>query len=189
MFDQRRRAFCRPIYFQTKILASFVMFTGLCTVIVNGSLPQQGISEWLIIALSIVSALSIFILFVFVQTWEILMVDGLRWIHSRGFLFVDVKPENFMLKGQTVYVVDFGLVQRIGLAADGGSFAGTPSYCSLAVHGGAAATPKDEIESVGYVLLGLLCQGNLPWENASSFEATREIKAETDIMALASSFH
>eukprot|EP01039_Chlorochromonas_danica_P002092 gene2092-2285_t len=117
------------------------------------------------------------------------MVDGLRWIHSRGFLFVDVKPENFMLKGQTVYVVDFGLVQRIGLAADGGSFAGTPSYCSLAVHGGAAATPKDEIESVGYVLLGLLCQGNLPWENASSFEATREIKAGTDIMALASSFH
>lgn len=38
-------------------------------------------------------------------------------------------------------------------------------------------------------MLGLLCQGNLPWENASSFEATRKLKADTDIIALADSFH
>lgn len=34
------------------------------------------------------------------------ILDGLRWMHNKTFLFVDVKPDNFMLKGNKVYFVD-----------------------------------------------------------------------------------
>jgi serine/threonine protein kinase len=34
------------------------------------------------------------------------ILEGLRWLHNKTFLFVDVKPDNFMLKGNKVYFVD-----------------------------------------------------------------------------------
>jgi serine/threonine protein kinase len=34
------------------------------------------------------------------------ILEGLHWIHSKGFLFVDVKPDNFMLKKDRLYFVD-----------------------------------------------------------------------------------
>lgn len=34
------------------------------------------------------------------------ILEGLKWIHQRGFIFVDVKPANFMLKGDRLYFVD-----------------------------------------------------------------------------------
>ena len=34
------------------------------------------------------------------------ILEGLKWIHQKGFLFIDVKPDNFMLKGDTLYFVD-----------------------------------------------------------------------------------
>jgi serine/threonine protein kinase len=34
------------------------------------------------------------------------ILDGLRWIHQKGYLFIDVKPDNFMLKGDFLYFVD-----------------------------------------------------------------------------------
>jgi hypothetical protein len=34
------------------------------------------------------------------------ILNGLEWIHQKGFLFIDVKPDNFMLKGADVFFVD-----------------------------------------------------------------------------------
>lgn len=34
------------------------------------------------------------------------ILEGLMWMHNKTFLFIDVKPENFMLKGDEVYFVD-----------------------------------------------------------------------------------
>jgi serine/threonine protein kinase len=34
------------------------------------------------------------------------ILDGLQWIHNKNYLFVDVKPANFMLKGSRLYFVD-----------------------------------------------------------------------------------
>ncbi len=42
-----------------------------------------------------------------------------------------------------------GLVERINMSnGKGGSFAGTPSYSSLALHRGSPPSPKDEIEAL-----------------------------------------
>ena len=34
------------------------------------------------------------------------ILEGLQWIHQKGFLFIDVKPDNFMLKGDALKFVD-----------------------------------------------------------------------------------
>ncbi len=34
------------------------------------------------------------------------ILDGLKWLHAKTFLFVDVKPDNFMMKAGKVYFVD-----------------------------------------------------------------------------------
>ena len=34
------------------------------------------------------------------------LLDGLKWLHTKGFLFVDVKPENFMLRGDELVFID-----------------------------------------------------------------------------------
>lgn len=40
------------------------------------------------------------------------ILDGLMWMHDKGLLFIDVKPDNFMLTGKNVKFVDYGLVER-----------------------------------------------------------------------------
>jgi serine/threonine protein kinase len=34
------------------------------------------------------------------------LLDGLQWLHTKGFLFIDVKPENFMLRGDELVFID-----------------------------------------------------------------------------------
>ena len=34
------------------------------------------------------------------------ILDGLKWLHAKGWLFVDIKPDNFMLRGQEAIFVD-----------------------------------------------------------------------------------
>jgi serine/threonine protein kinase len=34
------------------------------------------------------------------------ILNGLQWIHQKGFLFIDVKPENFMLKEKKLFFID-----------------------------------------------------------------------------------
>jgi serine/threonine protein kinase len=34
------------------------------------------------------------------------LLSGLEWLHKKGYLFIDIKPQNFMLKGDKVYFVD-----------------------------------------------------------------------------------
>lgn len=41
-----------------------------------------------------------------VATWGIQILSGLQFMHNIGFIFVDVKPENFMIKGKDLYFID-----------------------------------------------------------------------------------
>jgi serine/threonine protein kinase len=71
-------------------------------------------------------------------------------MHVNNILYVDVKPENFMLDRETesrVYCVDFGISDRY-VAATGkhkelkiGTVVGTPTFLSLNCHSGASKWP------------------------------------------------
>ena len=83
------------------------------------------------------------------------ILEGLEWMHAKGLLFIDVKPDNFMLNGETLKFVDYGLVERWVSAVGTGPkvqtarlMAGTPSDTSLDGHQCKTPMRKDDVESM-----------------------------------------
>eukprot|EP00928_Gymnodinium_smaydae_P003337 TRINITY_DN11196_c0_g2_i1.p1 TRINITY_DN11196_c0_g2~~TRINITY_DN11196_c0_g2_i1.p1 ORF type:complete len:470 (+),score=102.67 TRINITY_DN11196_c0_g2_i1:135-1412(+) len=94
----------------------------------------------------------------------------LEFIHSRGILHRDVKPDNFMMgvgpNAHIVYMCDFGLSETYYDASghfshDPDSLTGTARYASINAHCNTQSR-RDDVESLGYVLVYLLT-GTLPW--------------------------
>ena len=65
-------------------------------------------------------------------------------LHSKGYLYRDVKPANFMLKEKNnqIYIIDFGLCKKYLVNGrhipikSGKKLVGTPIFCSLNTHEG-----------------------------------------------------
>lgn len=97
-----------------------------------------------------------------------------EFVHSKSFLHRDIKPDN-MLMGRndqsTVYLVDFGLAKRYRDHTtkqhvpyrDGKHLTGTARYASVNTHLGIEQSRRDDLESLGYVLVYLF-KGALPWQ-------------------------
>lgn len=124
-----------------------------------------------------------------IATIGLQILDGLIWLHSKGWLFIDIKPENFMLRGEEIVFIDYGLAERY-LTSKGHrenistDFAGTTSYISLSVHQGSLASRRDELESLCYVMIALASENKLPWSNGKSIKECCDIKETCDIQAL-----
>lgn len=103
------------------------------------------------------------------------MLSRIEFIHSRGFIHRDVKPDNFLMgsgkKKHLVYAIDFGLAKRYkdpktGIHIpykDGKSLTGTARYASLNTHLGIEQARRDDIESLVFVMIYYL-RGSLPWQ-------------------------
>ncbi|KAL9077323.1 MAG: hypothetical protein Q9157_003390 [Trypethelium eluteriae] len=113
------------------------------------------------------------------------LIPRCQYLHSKGFVHRDIKPENLLIgdgkQGNIVYVTDIGLAKEVG---EPGlyqySLIGTMRFASVNAHLGvgkygslevqfltdsslAEQSPRDDMESLGYVLVYLL-QGRLPWQ-------------------------
>ena len=100
------------------------------------------------------------------------LLDRLEWIHSKNIIYRDVKPENFLIginDPNVIYVVDFGLCKKYRSSKTGkhllpkltGKFSGTLVYSSSNVFKGKEASRRDDLISLGYMLIYLL-KRNLP---------------------------
>ena len=104
------------------------------------------------------------------------MLNVLESVHERGVIHRDIKPSNFLLKTRKdtgvseLYLIDFGL----SLSEDNNErkqiktnepLLGTTRYMSVAVHQGLTAGKRDDLESLGYILI-FLQKGFLPWQDA-----------------------
>lgn len=72
-------------------------------------------------------------------------ISRVEYLHNKGFLHCDVKPDNFLLglerRGNTLYTIDFGLSREMrenspGPPLKGRSFIGTRRYASRNAHNG-----------------------------------------------------
>ncbi|EAX94654.1 CK1 family protein kinase [Trichomonas vaginalis G3] len=110
-----------------------------------------------------------------VATLAYQMISRVQFLHSKGFIHQDIKPDNFVLgqgkDNNIIYLIDFGLSKRyIDVKTkshiqyrEGRSLTGTARYASLNTHLGIEQSRRDDIESIAYVLVYLL-KGKLPWQ-------------------------
>ncbi|TFB03780.1 Casein kinase I isoform delta-A, partial [Trichoderma ghanense] len=101
------------------------------------------------------------------------LITRLEAFHSRDLLHRDVKPDNFAMgfgaeKGKTVYILDFGLVgdylnnDRTVLAPSY-AFCGSYYWAAISAHLDRSQSPKDDLESLAYMLI-YFARGSLPWQ-------------------------
>lgn len=101
------------------------------------------------------------------------MLQRIEYVHHRHFLHRDIKPDNFLIgsgkRSNKVFIIDFGLAKRY-LQRDGThipyrdnkNLTGTARYASINTHLGIEQGRRDDLESLGYVLMYFL-RGSLPW--------------------------
>jgi serine/threonine protein kinase len=99
----------------------------------------------------------------------------LEYVHGRLFLHRDIKPDNALMgvgnESHVLYLVDFGLAKRYKdhrthvhiPYRDGKHLTGTARYASVSTHEGVEQCRRDDLESLGYVLV-YLAHGALPWQ-------------------------
>ncbi|KAL4462616.1 hypothetical protein ABPG74_000446 [Tetrahymena malaccensis] len=116
-----------------------------------------------------------------IKTVLMLSIDLLtimEQIHDAGYIHRDLKPENMMMgkgKDDRLYVVDFGMSKAyINMQTKEHiepkalrQFVGTYRYCAITAHHGNEQSRKDDLESLGYILI-YFAKGKLPWQGINS---------------------
>ena len=103
------------------------------------------------------------------------MIEILEFIHNKNYIHRDIKPDNFVIglnhKKKYIFILDFGLSTKYKSSKTNKHYppivyknlVGTPRYASINALGGLTQSRRDDLESVGYVLLYFL-KGRLPWQ-------------------------
>nr|GEW15945.1 casein kinase 1-like protein 1 [Tanacetum cinerariifolium] len=126
------------------------------------------------------------------------MINRIEFVHSKSFLHRDIKPDNFLMglgrRANQVYIIDFGLVKKYRDTTthqhipyrENKNLTGTARYASMNTHLGIEQSRRDDLESLGYVLMYFL-RGSLPWQGLKAgnkkqkYEKISEKKVSTSI--------
>ncbi|XP_076933927.1 uncharacterized protein LOC143599982 isoform X3 [Bidens hawaiensis] len=133
------------------------------------------------------------------------LLNRVEFMHERGFLHRDLKPDNFLMglgrKANQVYAIDFGLAKKYRDLQthkhipyrENKNLTGTARYCSINTHLGVEQSRRDDLESLGYILMYFM-RGSLPWQGLKAgnkkqkYDRISEKKMFTSIEVLCKSY-
>lgn len=133
------------------------------------------------------------------------MIGRIEYVHNKNFIHRDIKPDNFLMgigrHCNKLFLIDFGLAkkyrdnrtrQHIPYREDK-NLTGTARYASINAHLGIEQSRRDDMESLGYVLM-YFNRGSLPWQGLKAatkkqkYEKISEKKMSTPVEVLCKGF-
>ena len=116
------------------------------------------------------------------------ILDRLEYIHSKDIIHKDIKPQNFIIgrkDPKALYLIDFGFSQKYRSSRTGKHIKfrfikviiGSLLYISINGIKGFQQSRKDDLESLGYMLIHLMTN-SLPWINiyTSKIDCLQKVK-------------
>ncbi|KAK9881757.1 hypothetical protein WA026_017276 [Henosepilachna vigintioctopunctata] len=133
------------------------------------------------------------------------MIGRMEYVHCKSFIHRDIKPDNFLMgigrHCNKLFLIDFGLAKKFRdprtrlhiCYREDKNLTGTARYASINAHLGIEQSRRDDMESLGYVLM-YFNRGCLPWQGLKAatkrqkYEKISEKKMSTPVEVLCKGF-
>ena len=114
------------------------------------------------------------------------MIRLVESIHKRLLIHRDIKPDNFLFGAEStepattepIHLIDFGFCTKYKshfTPAKTSNLIGTPKFASISAHEFNELSRRDDLESVGYILI-YLYMGELAWDKITDNDEIKSMK-------------